>query len=421
MAKTNKGKSVELNIPEGFIRLKARSLSMEGCWISEDWDEIGSAYIIVARRHPNGNITAGMFFIDLLCLGAKQTQSVYDMPAMEFENLLNTVRDNMEMELADYELVHGIIYGAVDFARKYGFEPHEGFELVSHLLEEDAPEKRKYDIDFGVDGKPMYIQSELESKKRQAEIMKQLEKTAGPGNFYHNDNMPAKNALQELLDKTGLTESELKEKLKEYKEDLKDSETFQFKVQLNNITKPPVWRRITVPSYYTFAHLHNIIQAVFGWNNYHLYSFLPSGYGSSPDITNLDTEENIFSGDTTGKLDSSEVRLYEFFDKVGQHFTYIYDFGDDWIHRITLEKILPEVTWEPTCPAGKGACPPEDCGGPWGYANLKEIMADKNHPEYEENAEWFGLEEGESWDPNEFDLEEAQSFLKELYGTEEEQ
>ncbi|HZK08994.1 MAG TPA: hypothetical protein VFC92_12465 [Bacteroidales bacterium] len=58
-------------------------------------------------------------------------------------------------------------------------------------------------------------------------------------------------------------------------------------------------------------------------------------------------------------------------------------------------------------------------GGPWGYVDLKEIMADKNHPEYEENAEWFGLEEDETWDPKEFDLEDAQSFLKELYGTEE--
>lgn len=65
--------------------------------------------------------------------------------------------------------------------------------------------------------------------------------------------------------------------------------------------------------------------------------------------------------------------------------------------------------------AGKGKCPPEDCGGVWGYKEFKEIMSDKKHPEYKEYLEWCGLEEDEEWNPNDFDLDERQSAIKNLF------
>jgi hypothetical protein len=415
MAKQNNGKKLQMNSPEGFIRLKGRSLPIDGCWINEDWEDTGSAFAIVSRKHPNGNVTGGVYFVDLLCLGVKQVQIHYDVPAAKFEDFLKIVRDNIEIEKAEYALVHNIIYDALDYAKKFGFEPNEEFEVARYILEEDTPSHRKHDIECGVDGKPMFVATELEDEEREAEIMAQLEKAAGPGNFYHKDNMPELSELERMMANMMGLDGEADESLVVGEEEIENSVTFQFKIQIKNISKPPVWRRVTVPSYFTFGQLHSVICAVFGWSGAHLYSFSPDGYGSSPEITSND-EWDIFSDTKSDdNFDAIKTQLSEFFDKEGQHMIYIYDFGDDWTHVITLEKIIPEVTREATCLAGKGACPPEDSGGPWAYQDLKKVLADKNHPNYQEMAEWIGLDEDEQWDANEFDLEDVQGVLEHYY------
>ena len=192
--------------------------------------------------------------------------------------------------------------------------------------------------------------------------------------------------------------------------------TFQFKIQLQNITKPPIWRRVVVPSQTTFSMFHTIIQEAFGWYDVHLYSFSPSGYGSIPWIEEESDEDDLFSfaDPDDSKIPASNLKLSDIFKKKGQTFTYIYDFGDDWKHKITLEEIdKKDISPSPKLIAGKGACPPEDCGGPGGYERLKEIVADKTHPEYQDMKEWLYpgdeddlFDEDEViWDPNEFDLE----------------
>jgi hypothetical protein len=94
--------------------------------------------------------------------------------------------------------------------------------------------------------------------------------------------------------------------------------------------------------------------------------------------------------------------------KISDYFTlknkgafYEYDFGDDWQHKITLEKILPAKEGEkyPVCIDGKRACPPEDVGGVCSYAEFLEILKDPNHEDYEESIEWAG----EDFDPELFD------------------
>ncbi|MFZ4401096.1 MAG: plasmid pRiA4b ORF-3 family protein [Bacteroidales bacterium] len=184
--------------------------------------------------------------------------------------------------------------------------------------------------------------------------------------------------------------------------------TYQFRIQLENIKKPPVWRRVTVPSTFNFEQFHQVIQSAFGWFDYHLYLFSPEGYGSYPMITN--DEES----DDDQSIMSDKIKLSKIFKNEGDKYVYIYDFGDDWKHKIVLEKILAEKTKTADCLDGKGACPPEDCGGPWGYENLLLILADKKHEEYAEMAEWVGLCEGEEWDVNEFDLEFAQEMVREV-------
>jgi hypothetical protein len=138
----------------------------------------------------------------------------------------------------------------------------------------------------------------------------------------------------------------------------------QLKITLKGISKPPVWRRVQVRADTTFATLHQIIQAAFGWTDTHLHSFEYEGEQIGvPDPESGD--ECADEGATT-----LEVVLLGPKDRV----RYTYDFGDNWEHDIVLEKVMePDTNDErPVLLTGRGACPPEDCGGPWGYAELKD-------------------------------------------------
>lgn len=173
---------------------------------------------------------------------------------------------------------------------------------------------------------------------------------------------------------------------------------YQLKVTLRGV-KPPIWRRIQVAGDITLYQLHLVLQATMGWANYHLYQFIVDGlYYSEPD---LDDVEN-----------ARRVHLNEVAAAPGRKFIYEYDFGDGWEHQIIVEKILPPEPGQryPLCLQGKRACPPEDCGGVWGYADLLEIIQDPEHEEHEEMLEWLGGE----FDPEAFDLEEINQALQRL-------
>ena len=182
---------------------------------------------------------------------------------------------------------------------------------------------------------------------------------------------------------------------------------YQFKIQLMNVAKPPVWRQIQVPEKFTFHQLHKLIQLVFGWEDCHLYQFSPKGYGSHP-VISIPLEEDWEKPD----MNALKTKLDKVFIAEKQTLTYLYDFGDDWVHQIVLEKILPDEITKPVCLNGNGACPPEDCGGPWGFENLKTILADPKHEEHQDMKEWLGLDEDEDWDANYFDLSGLNEMLK---------
>ncbi len=180
--------------------------------------------------------------------------------------------------------------------------------------------------------------------------------------------------------------------------------TFQFKIQLTYTDDPAVWRRVLVPDEITFADLHLVIQAAFGWENCHMYQFSAKGWGSKPCYQSMDEYEP----ETEDKKDSDATSINEIFKKARQKYTYIYDFGDDWKHEVVLEKIIAEEPpGAPQCIDGAGACPPEDCGGVPGYYNMVEAINNPDHDEHEDMREWMGIAKGEKWDVNAFDLEEA--------------
>ena len=176
----------------------------------------------------------------------------------------------------------------------------------------------------------------------------------------------------------------------------------QLKIQLRNITKPPVWRRVLIPSDITFHELHYIIQAAFGWYNEHLFKFQHRPYDREWTVEVPEKDEDFNSmkgffglGFLVPELkDARSTKVGDFLkSKHLDKFVYIYDFGDDWIHDITIEETSSGMALlYPRCTGGKGACPPEDCGGPWGYQAMKES--------------------GEADDPKYFDLEEADASVR---------
>jgi hypothetical protein len=168
----------------------------------------------------------------------------------------------------------------------------------------------------------------------------------------------------------------------------KSKSVYQLKITLAHV-KPPIWRRIEVEDC-TLLELHEIIQDCMGWSGGHLWSFTVGG------------EE--YADDPSGELDMASARkprLGAFVAGGVKKFRYLYDFGDNWEHEIVVEKVIEpaaDVTY-PRCIEGRRACPPEDCGGPWGYEHFLEVIRDPRHKEHEETLEWAGGE----FDPEAFD------------------
>ena len=410
MAK-KKGKVVQMLSPENYIRQRARMLPVYECWVNTGWQENGLAHIVVSRKHTTGNLTLGIYLVDLKCLGVKDAQYLFNMPAFEYQELLDYEREYFELEAVSYILVHNIIFAGLDYAGEWGFQPHPDFlSVAQYLLEEDTDDIELLDIECGFKGVPALVRDPFMDDAKVVRIIAQLEKVAGPGNYLAIDE-----DFSELLDDDDAEWPETDDEKDQNSVDL----TFQFKIQLKNISKPPVWRKVTVPANFTFFEFHAVIQIAFGWFNQHMFQFSPAGYHSFPQIKLKFEEDDWTNGwlDHGRQLDAEKTRLWEIFSEEKQKFSYIYDFGDDWLHAITLEKILPEQSLFPTILSGKGMCPPEDCGGPFGYGHLKEIVTRSESREYNELQKSFEGEDDELiFDPHAFNPEDHRALLATTFG-----
>ncbi len=173
-------------------------------------------------------------------------------------------------------------------------------------------------------------------------------------------------------------------------------------------TKPPVWRRLRVPGNANLGWLHAVLQVAMGWTNSHLHHF----FIGEERYSNPLPDEGMGFGDESAR-DEAKATLAEVVPQPGTQFGYEYDFGDSWEHVITVEKILP---LDPAgakmalCLDGASACPPEDCGGIGGYADLLKILRDPKHEEHESMKEWLGR----PLDPKAFDAAKINTYLQKL-------
>jgi len=217
----------------------------------------------------------------------------------------------------------------------------------------------------------------------------------------------------------------------------KTESIYVIRIVLKN-SKPPIWRKLAVPSGVTLGQLHELIQLSMGWDDEHLHQFMVRD--KKPRPTREERNQYLLSrfqqggnlgleglgpmrgeryfGPTTDPMgnpmdldgeDEDGVTLAEVCPKAKCKLTYEYDFGDGWEHEITVQKIAdPEPGKEyPVCLGGKMACPPEDCGGLWGYYAKLDILADPEDESREEVLEWMG----DDFDPEAFDLEAVNGRL----------
>ncbi len=140
-----------------------------------------------------------------------------------------------------------------------------------------------------------------------------------------------------------------------------------------------------------------------GWYNCHLYEFELGGLHIG--MPYEDFYDEI--------VDSSKIKVNKYLNRKGDKILYNYDFGDGWQHLVSVEKIEPQLKTEyyPTCIKGKVNCPPEDCGGIWGYYEVPETIKNKNHPDDEDMLEWLGG----NYNPEAFEIEDINQRLKKYH------
>lgn len=166
---------------------------------------------------------------------------------------------------------------------------------------------------------------------------------------------------------------------------------YQLKITLEGI-EAPIWRRILIDPTMNMEELHYVTQSVMGWMAEHIYEFT-SGDRKIVDPSQ-DSEEGVELAD--------EVLISQALLKAGDKFSYRYDFEDNWLHVIELEKVL-EIDADiqyPVCVDGARACPPEECGGVEGYLNVLHVLSDPKSEDYEELSEWLGGD----YDAEEFEM-----------------
>jgi hypothetical protein len=175
------------------------------------------------------------------------------------------------------------------------------------------------------------------------------------------------------------------------------AQVYQLRITLQGI-KPPVWRRVQVKDC-ALPKLHDVIQTCMGWMQSHLHSFDIGG-------------EQYSEPDPDGAMEAEDERKVKLSQVVARGYAklgYTYDFGDSWGHSIEIEKTLPPEPGVryPRCVEGQRACPPEDCGGSWGYGNFLKAIQDPSHPEHQDMMEWIGG----PFDPEAFDIEAVNAQL----------
>ena len=184
--------------------------------------------------------------------------------------------------------------------------------------------------------------------------------------------------------------------------------TYRIRIELAEV-EPAVWRRFDVTSDLMLDRLHDVLQVIMGWQDYHLHQFTCGDSMYDPQSENYVMPSALEDDFGVGVgIDERGVRLDEVLVDPGDRLLYQYDFGDDWVHTLELEQVINRALEEPAvCLDGARACPREDCGGAGGYDDLLRVLADPEDPEHDHMLTWAG----DGFDPEHFEIDEVNGAL----------
>ena len=183
----------------------------------------------------------------------------------------------------------------------------------------------------------------------------------------------------------------------------KIGEVYQLRIDLRGTKNPKVWRRIVVPATIKLSLLHVVLLRAMGWGGGHMHEFTFAQGSYASVEPGLDLPFDV--------QDESRVSLRNAL-KASATFTWLYDYGDNWQHKVKVERaeVMGFALKHPLCITGQGACPPDDVGGEPGFENFLQAMADPAHPEHDELTGWYGG----SFDPAAFSADDVQAQLDEI-------
>ncbi len=165
--------------PEKYIREHARKLAVHECLVNDNWQDQGMAVVMVCRQRLNGSLLVSSYVVDTFCLGVKDSTFWYKLDMDEYQDLVKQLGRNMGLDFAvcEPQLAYSIVYGAVQYAKDLGFSPHRDFLVTQYVLDPTVP---MLDIEFGKDGRPLYIEGPNDNGKA---IIRKLTEAVGIDNF----------------------------------------------------------------------------------------------------------------------------------------------------------------------------------------------------------------------------------------------
>jgi hypothetical protein len=187
MAKQKKHKQSTQISPENYIRQRARNLPIYQCWVNKNWRRIGTATVMVVRKHASGNVTVGIYVVDMLCMGVRESMYKYNVPEIRLKMMIDDApKSGLRFVEVSYRLAHNIVYSAIEYAEKYGFHPTASFTRVSqYILEPDTEKIPLMRIRCGDEkGNPIYMRGE-DTDTQTKHVLDRLDQTAGYGNYQY--------------------------------------------------------------------------------------------------------------------------------------------------------------------------------------------------------------------------------------------
>jgi hypothetical protein len=159
----------QIHHPTREILQRAREYPILGCWIMEGWQENGITPIVIARQQPNDRVLFAVCLVDLHCLGVKDAYKICSGAPQS----------------CSVELAHEIVYGALEFAERYGFGPHPDFkrQYADQVLDPPEAHPRIGKVKFGREGKPLFVSGPYDDERKSRQVIAILERTAGTGNY----------------------------------------------------------------------------------------------------------------------------------------------------------------------------------------------------------------------------------------------